>query len=145
MLNFRGLRQTKIFFWFLVVQSQMPLHFLGAGHRKLQPKPEKLCFAIKTVFPQAPQQTLEELLSKSFSINFARLNLDKQWPVEVAVHVAALKVWMLLRKLWLGGHLWGHDVWDHLQSMQNPSQRISGLQHKRHILLLEEVYITKST
>lgn len=99
MLDFVEFCQTKIFFSFPVAESQTQLHFLGAGHWKLQPNPGKLCFAIKVIFLQAPQQKPEKLSSKSFSMNFVRLNLQKQWPVEVAIHVAVLKVQELFRQL----------------------------------------------
>lgn len=79
----------------------------------------------------------EKLLSKSLSINLAKLNLQKQWPIEIVVHSAVLKV-----REW---SLQGHDVWDHLHSMPNTLQRISWLAHKRHTFQSEEVYITMST
>lgn len=72
------LSSKNIFFWFSVVESQMQLHFLGAGYWKLQPNTGKLFLATRVVFLQVPQQKPKRLLSKRFRIDFSGLNLQKQ-------------------------------------------------------------------
>lgn len=142
-----GIMSNKnIFFCFQLSKAKCNYIFQELGTENCNPNLENFTLQSKQFFLQAPQQKPKKLISKSFSINFARLNLQNQCPVEVAIHVAALEVRELFRQLQLGGHYRVMKSEVICSQCRIPCRVSQGYSTKHTLtLLLEEVYITKST